>query len=164
MESEKQSDFREQWNLNLWAAKKLFREPGAKRQFSLTEYHIWQNLSMFAFTGSCTACVLSLYKKEKTLYTANLGDSGFLVIRSGKVVARSEEQQHYFNTPFQLAMAPTTLEGVVLSDRYVELFLSQWFSLYMYFSDVRIWTRIWIRIHGFMVWIWIQNCKSWIWI
>ena len=71
----------------------------------------------FRILGSCTACIVSLYKQENTLYTANLGDSGFLVIRSGKVLHRSEEQQHYFNTPFQLAMAPTRLEGVVLSDR-----------------------------------------------
>jgi protein phosphatase PTC7 len=36
------------------------------------------------------------------IYTANIGDSGFLVVRRGKVVHRSQEQQHYFNTPFQV--------------------------------------------------------------
>lgn len=66
--------------------------------------------------GSCTACIVALHRDEHTIYTANLGDSGFLVIRGGKVVHRSEEQQHYFNTPFQLAVAPTVLEGLVLSD------------------------------------------------
>jgi protein phosphatase PTC7 len=66
--------------------------------------------------GSCTACIVALHKEKNTIYTANLGDSGFMVIRDGRVVHRSEEQQHYFNTPFQLSVAPTLLEGVVLSD------------------------------------------------
>lgn len=66
--------------------------------------------------GSCTACVVALHREENTIYTANLGDSGFLLIRGGEVIHRSEEQQHYFNTPFQLAVAPTVLEGMVLSD------------------------------------------------
>lgn len=66
--------------------------------------------------GSCTACIVAFHREDHTIHTANLGDSGFLVIRGGKVVHRSEEQQHYFNTPFQLAVAPTVLEGMVLSD------------------------------------------------
>jgi protein phosphatase PTC7 len=66
--------------------------------------------------GSCTACLVSLDREDKMLYTANLGDSGFRVVREGTVVHRSEEQQHYFNTPFQLAVAPSGLQGVVLSD------------------------------------------------
>lgn len=66
--------------------------------------------------GSCTACVVALHCDENMIYTANLGDSGFVVIRRGEVIHRSEEQQHYFNTPFQLSVAPTVLEGMVLSD------------------------------------------------
>ena len=68
-------------------------------------------------SGSCTACLVVLDKEEKTLYSANLGDSGFLVIRDGRVVHKSREQQHYFNAPFQLAIAPSVLDGTVLSDR-----------------------------------------------
>lgn len=34
------------------------------------------------------------------------------------MVHRSDEQQHYFNTPFQLSIAPPGAEGAVLSDRY----------------------------------------------
>ena len=52
------------------------------------------------------------------MYTANLGDSGFLLIRDGEVVHRSVEQQHYFNTPFQLGVPPPEQEGFVLNDRY----------------------------------------------
>jgi protein phosphatase PTC7 len=66
--------------------------------------------------GSCTACVVALHREESTIYTANLGDSGFRVIRAGKIVHRSQEQQHYFNTPFQLAVAPSDMQGLVLSD------------------------------------------------
>lgn len=66
--------------------------------------------------GSCTACVVSFHREENTIYTANLGDSGFRVVRAGKIVHRSQEQQHYFNTPFQLAVAPSDMQGLVLSD------------------------------------------------
>jgi len=60
---------------------------------------------------------VALHKAEKTIYSANLGDSGFLLIRDGEVVHRSVEQQHYFNTPFQLTNAPPGQEDNVLSDR-----------------------------------------------
>ncbi|XP_064612186.1 protein phosphatase PTC7 homolog [Liolophura sinensis] len=66
--------------------------------------------------GSSTACIVALHREERTMYTANLGDSGFLLIRDGEVIHRSQEQQHYFNTPFQIAVAPPTQEGQVLSD------------------------------------------------
>ncbi|NWZ73861.1 PPTC7 phosphatase, partial [Acrocephalus arundinaceus] len=67
--------------------------------------------------GSSTACIVVLDRSSHRLHTANLGDSGFLVVRGGEVVHRSDEQQHYFNTPFQLSIAPPEAEGVVLSDR-----------------------------------------------
>lgn len=69
------------------------------------------------FVGSSTACIVVLDRSSHRLHTANLGDSGFLVVRGGEVVHRSDEQQHYFNTPFQLSIAPPEAEGVVLSDR-----------------------------------------------
>ena len=52
--------------------------------------------------GSSTACLMMLSHSDLKLYTTNIGDSGFLVVRSGQVVHRSHEQQHYFNTPFQV--------------------------------------------------------------
>ena len=42
-----------------------------------------------------------------------------MVVRNGRVLARSQEQQHYFNTPFQLTLVPPSYRGRVLSDRYV---------------------------------------------
>lgn len=56
--------------------------------------------------GSSTACVLILNRENSTVYTANIGDSGFIVVREGQIIHRSEEQQHYFNTPFQLSLPP----------------------------------------------------------
>lgn len=67
------------------------------------------------FTGSSTACVLILNKETSTVYTANIGDSGFIVVRKGKIVHQSHEQQHYFNTPFQLSFPPPFHRNV-LSD------------------------------------------------
>ncbi|VDN04975.1 unnamed protein product [Thelazia callipaeda] len=66
-------------------------------------------------TGSSTACVLVVY--QDTLYSANLGDSGYLVIRNGKVVYRSREQTHYFNAPYQLSLPPADeVHGSFLGD------------------------------------------------
>ena len=48
------------------------------------------------------------------LYTANIGDSGFLVVRHGKVVHRSQEQQHYFNTPFQVQQSLPSVQAIVM--------------------------------------------------
>lgn len=56
--------------------------------------------------GSSTACVLILNRENSTVYSANIGDSGFIVVRKGQIIHRSEEQQHYFNTPFQLSLPP----------------------------------------------------------
>ena len=50
--------------------------------------------------GSSTACILAL--EGDTLHAANLGDSGFMVVRKSKVLYKSRSQQHQFNYPFQL--------------------------------------------------------------
>lgn len=60
--------------------------------------------------GSSTACVWAFDPSTAELDVANLGDSGFLVLRkikkSLKVVYQSEEQQHWFNAPYQLTRMP----------------------------------------------------------
>ncbi|XP_072325228.1 protein phosphatase PTC7 homolog isoform X2 [Scyliorhinus torazame] len=66
--------------------------------------------------GSSTACLVILDRQKRCLYTANLGDSGFLIVRDGKIIHRSDEQQHYFNTPFQLAIAPPEARDSILND------------------------------------------------
>lgn len=72
--------------------------------------------TFFGILGSSTACVLVLSRSDAMLYSANLGDSGFVVVRNGTVVHRSKEQTHCFNTPFQLSCLPPGQQG--LSDRY----------------------------------------------
>ena len=68
-----------------------------------------------------------LDKKSQTLHSANLGDSGFLVIRQGSVVHHSSEQQHYFNTPYQLALPPPGQAGTVIQDRWLHSLLNNLF-------------------------------------
>ncbi|CAK0883680.1 unnamed protein product [Prorocentrum cordatum] len=55
-------------------------------------------------SGSSTACVASLDRPGGRLTVANLGDSGVLLLRGGgaRVVLQTQEQQHYFNCPYQL--------------------------------------------------------------
>ncbi|XP_071936480.1 probable protein phosphatase 2C 80 isoform X1 [Coffea arabica] len=50
--------------------------------------------------GSSTACIITL--SGNALRAANVGDSGFIVVRDGKVVYQSPVQQHHFNCPYQL--------------------------------------------------------------
>jgi protein phosphatase PTC7 len=38
----------------------------------------------------------------QTLYIANVGDSGFTLVRNGDVVAKSEPMQREFNFPYQI--------------------------------------------------------------
>lgn len=66
--------------------------------------------------GSSTACVAIFNHADCKLYSANIGDSGLFVFRGGRVVHRSHEQQHYFNTPFQLSLPPSDMATEVLSD------------------------------------------------
>ena len=44
--------------------------------------------------GTTTACIVRL--SGNVLTAANLGDSGFMLIRDGKMVKRSKEQQRYW--------------------------------------------------------------------
>ena len=56
--------------------------------------------------GSATCVIASLDKEAPILYTSNLGDSGYLLLRkTGKElvsVYRSKEQTHGFNFPYQI--------------------------------------------------------------
>lgn len=56
--------------------------------------------------GSATLTTLSIDKSQSLLYTSNLGDSGFMLIRSGAIFEQSFPQQHFFNAPYQLANPP----------------------------------------------------------
>ncbi|KAJ6257770.1 hypothetical protein Dda_7559 [Drechslerella dactyloides] len=53
--------------------------------------------------GGSTACV-GVAKPDGMLEAANLGDSGFVILRAGRVHHTSQPQTHAFNTPFQLSV------------------------------------------------------------
>lgn len=50
---------------------------------------------------------------------ANLGDSGFRVVRDGKVIFASPAQEHYFNCPYQLGFAPLSEDTDTANDAEV---------------------------------------------
>jgi protein phosphatase PTC7 len=60
-------------------------------------------------TGSSTCCLILLDINSYKIFSANIGDSGYLIIRNeeGKLVEyyKSEEQQHSFNFPFQVVIS-----------------------------------------------------------
>lgn len=57
-------------------------------------------------TGSCTCVLATLDENAPLLYTANIGDSGYMLLRKEGLdlvkLFRSKEQQHSFNFPFQV--------------------------------------------------------------
>ncbi|KAK4540037.1 hypothetical protein LTR36_009853 [Oleoguttula mirabilis] len=59
--------------------------------------------------GGCTAS-LAVADGEGRIETANLGDSGFLILSPGKITHRSHPQTHAFNTPYQLSKVPPRLQ------------------------------------------------------
>lgn len=67
--------------------------------------------------GASTACIVMINRLDGRLKFGNLGDSGFMILKpvkskSGeddvkyKIKFRSQSQQHGFNTPYQLTLAP----------------------------------------------------------
>jgi len=50
--------------------------------------------------GSSTCCILVLDGTH--INAANLGDSGFMIIRGLEILYRTKEQQHSFNFPYQI--------------------------------------------------------------
>ena len=53
--------------------------------------------------GSATLCFGKM-TDDGIFRVANMGDSGFLVIRDGEILIESVEQQHEFNYPYQLGI------------------------------------------------------------
>ncbi|KAJ7046777.1 protein serine/threonine phosphatase 2C [Mycena alexandri] len=66
--------------------------------------------------GSSTACFITLNASSGILQSANLGDSGFCIVRSSAVFYSSPPQTHYFNCPRQLAKVQR-IRGSGLSGR-----------------------------------------------
>lgn len=61
--------------------------------------------------GSATACVLRLDQGAGQIKAANLGDSGFVIIRNKKVVFKTKALEHFFDCPFQFGAYPEFMEA-----------------------------------------------------
>ncbi|KZV93392.1 hypothetical protein EXIGLDRAFT_645479 [Exidia glandulosa HHB12029] len=68
--------------------------------------------------GSSTACVVTMNAQSGLLRAANLGDSGFVILRSNSLFYHQEPQTRFFNCPRQLAKLPLVndREGFSFSD------------------------------------------------
>ncbi|KAJ7623183.1 phosphatase 2C-like domain-containing protein [Roridomyces roridus] len=60
----------------------------------------------FVEAGSSTACIISLNAANGLLRAANLGDSGFSIIRDSSILYSQPVQTHFFNCPKQLTKLP----------------------------------------------------------
>lgn len=56
--------------------------------------------------GSATACIIRVDEERGELEASNLGDSGFVIVRDGRVHFKSPIQEHFFDCPYQLGAAP----------------------------------------------------------
>ena len=85
-------------------ARSFVNETGNSEPFEILQHAYFQTNSL----GTCTACLVAIDHNE--LSAANLGDSGFIVLRrlpnaSAKewgLYFQTTEQVHFFNCPFQL--------------------------------------------------------------
>lgn len=80
--------------------------------------------------GSATACILALAPPGAAaaaggaptptaeLRAANLGDSGFLLVRAGSLAFRSPPQQHGFNFPYQLGAPGSVADSPADAELY----------------------------------------------
>ncbi len=58
--------------------------------------------------GSATACVLGIDCHTGQLHSVNIGDSGYVIVRNGRVVYRSRSQKMNGDCPRQLDVYPWT--------------------------------------------------------
>ena len=80
------------------------REPESNNRRSLHDI-LDDSVRRVKAPGS-TTCVMAELVDDSTLNTCNLGDSGYMILRQGEVIFKSESQQHRFNMPYQIA-SPT---------------------------------------------------------
>ncbi|KAG5652744.1 hypothetical protein H0H81_003885 [Sphagnurus paluster] len=62
--------------------------------------------------GSSTACLITMNASSGVLRSANLGDSGFMVIRSNSILYKQRAQTHFFNCPKQLTKLPVSTQNL----------------------------------------------------
>merc|ERR1719428_41693 len=70
--------------------------------------------------GASTLCVVEVDGSK--LRGANVGDSGFRVIREGQILMASQPMQHRFNCPYQLAYQGLVPSAVIDSAESADLY------------------------------------------
>ncbi|KAK6946315.1 PPM-type phosphatase-like domain [Dillenia turbinata] len=109
----------------------------------------------YAYTkvaGSSTACLLSLSGSK--LHAINVGDSGFMVLRRGRVVYQSPLQQHRFNHPYQLGNSnasdtPSCAQELEFQTRAGDIIVMATDGLldnvFPWEVELAVWYRLWIH-------------------
>ncbi|KAG9227729.1 hypothetical protein CCMSSC00406_0000625 [Pleurotus cornucopiae] len=62
----------------------------------------------FVKAGSATTCLINFDPQTGMMYATNIGDTGFIIIRSGSIIYQSRAQFHGFNYPKQLLKNATS--------------------------------------------------------
>jgi len=60
--------------------------------------------------GSTTCCILSFNPETMMMEAANVGDSGYIVVRNGRIVAENEFQKNDRDRPNQIGVAPKNID------------------------------------------------------
>jgi len=85
--------------------------------------------------GSSTVLVWTLH--NKTLKIANIGDSTWMLIRyipgdKSHIILKTEEQQHNFNAPYQLANLPSNIDSLKPVSYKIKLIMAPILFIHLY--------------------------------
>jgi protein phosphatase PTC7 len=105
--------FKEQFSNTDLSDKKLGMHP--MEILNIAHSRVIQGKKIIA--GSSTACVAVIDFQEKKLNVVNVGDSGFILLRNGKVYVHSKEHQRGYNFPYQLSPLHYT-DSALQGDKY----------------------------------------------
>ncbi|CAF1027524.1 unnamed protein product [Adineta steineri] len=86
--------------------------------------HAFDRVQMENCFGSATACILGIDCQLGQLHSVNIGDSGYVIVRQGYVVYRSQSQEMNGDCPRQLDVYPWTasLKGQGLNYTQISIF------------------------------------------
>jgi hypothetical protein len=71
--------------------------------------------------GSATACILGIDCQLGRIYSVNIGDSGYVILRQGCVIYRSQSQEMNGDCPRQLDVYPWTSSLKHLGLNYTQI-------------------------------------------
>lgn len=92
----------------------------------LKAYDVVQDKTCY---GSSTACVLTLDHRNNHMTIANVGDSGYLLFRNGKIIRRSVPQRITYDCPKQLDSYPWKEASRKMGVNYTDILYNTLFRL-----------------------------------